>query len=163
MSSNFQALPYRPCVGLMVLNAEGLIFAGQRIDNQAEAWQMPQGGVDPGEAPWDAALRELGEEIGVTPSQVSLLAESADWIPYDLPEHLAPKLWGGKYRGQSQKWFAFRLIADDDAINIATEEPEFKSWSWMRPDELMTSIVPFKREVYGKVLTEFADLIARPA
>lgn len=157
--TDLSALPYRPCVGLMLLNAENRIFAGQRIDNQAEAWQMPQGGVDKGEAPRQAALRELGEEVGLAPSHVEILAESADWIPYDLPEALVPKLWGGRYRGQTQKWFALRLLAGDDAITIETEEPEFRAWRWMAQDELMDSIVPFKRDVYRLVLDEFARFL----
>lgn len=157
---NVAALPYRPCVGLMLLNAERLIFAGQRIDNTAEAWQMPQGGVDDGETPEKAAFRELQEEVGLAPSQVNLLRESAEWIPYDLPLELVPKLWGGRFRGQSQKWFALRLTAPDRAIAIDTEEPEFRAWRWMTPDDLMTSIVPFKRDVYRKVLAEFGDLFA---
>ncbi|MEL6318671.1 MAG: RNA pyrophosphohydrolase [Pseudomonadota bacterium] len=157
--SEIEALPYRPCVGLMVLNPGGLIFAGQRIDNQAEAWQMPQGGVDPGESPREAAFRELGEEIGVGPDHVEVLAESADWIPYDLPATLVPRLWGGRFRGQTQKWFALRLIAGDAAINIETEEPEFRAWRWMDRAELMGSIVPFKRGVYETVLDEFARFV----
>lgn len=159
MTNDLSALPYRPCVGLMLLNADGRIFAGQRIDSTAEAWQMPQGGVDPGETPQDAALRELGEEVGVTSAQVRILAESRDWIPYDLPSELIGKLWGGRYRGQTQKWFALRLIADDDAICIDTEEPEFKTWAWMDRETLLGAIVPFKRDTYAQVFEEFADLL----
>ena len=149
------SLSYRPCVGLMVLNAEARIFAGKRIDGAVEAWQMPQGGVDDGESPRAAALRELREETGLLPEHVEILGESADWVPYDLPAHLIGKLWGGRYRGQTQKWFAMRLIADDGAIDIATEEPEFSEWRWMTAPDLMAAIVPFKRDVYGKVLREF--------
>ena len=152
-------LPYRPCVGLMILNAQGLIFAGKRIDGAAEAWQMPQGGIDAGETPLDAALRELGEETGLRPQHIEILAESADWIPYDLPKNLMGTLWGGRFRGQTQKWFAIRLTAPDSAIDIATEEPEFSEWRWMNASELGSAIVPFKRGVYQKVLREFADLL----
>lgn len=154
------ALPYRPCVGLMLLNSERKIFAGQRIDNTAEAWQMPQGGVDEGETPEAAAFRELWEEVGLEADQVTLLRESAGWVPYDLPAELVPKLWGGRYRGQTQKWFALQLTAPDTAIAIDTAEPEFRAWRWMKEDELLASIVPFKQDVYRKVLAEFADLLA---
>lgn len=152
-------LAYRPCVGLLLLNRDGEIFAGRRIDNQAEAWQMPQGGVDEGESPREAALRELGEETGLASEHVEILAESPDWIPYDLPEHLIGKLWGGRFCGQTQKWFALRLLATDSAINIATEEPEFCEWRWMDRETLLASIVPFKRDVYERVFATFDELI----
>ncbi len=154
------ALPYRPCVGVMLLNASGQIFAGKRIDTIAEAWQMPQGGIDPGETPSVAALRELGEETGVAPKHVTVLRESETWIPYDLPDELLGKIWNGKYRGQEQRWFAMRLEAGDDAINIATEHAEFREWAWMKPDVLIESIVPFKRKTYEQVFAEFRDLIS---
>lgn len=156
--AEIEALPYRACVGLMLLNAEGLIFAGQRLDNMVEAWQMPQGGVDPGETPEQAALRELGEEVGLSPNQVSILRAHSGWIPYDLPRDLVPKLWNGAYRGQTQKWFALRVLAEDAAINIQTAEPEFRSWRWMTKAELVAAIVPFKRATYDQVLAEFGDL-----
>lgn len=148
---------YRPCVGLMLLNRDGLIFAGQRIDNTAEAWQMPQGGVDPGETPRAAALRELGEEVGLAPAHVEIIAEAAEWIPYDLPPELVGQLWGGRYRGQTQKWFLLRFVGEDADIRIDTEEPEFRAWRWMARDELIDAIVPFKRETYAKVFEAFAD------
>lgn len=157
--SAFADLPYRPCVGLMLLNADNLIFAGQRIDNQAEAWQMPQGGIDPGETPAQAALRELEEEIGLRPSDVELIGENQEWIPYDLPPDLVPKLWGGRFRGQTQKWFALRLKGDDSAIRIDTAEPEFRAWRWMDRATLLDAIVPFKRATYTRVFEAFDDLI----
>lgn len=147
----------------MLLNTDNLIFAGQRIDNTAEAWQMPQGGIDEGEAPAVAALRELGEETGVGPSSVTLLRESGQWICYDLPDELMGKLWGGRYRGQEQRWFAYRLTAGDGVIDIQTHEPEFRTWAWMDAETLMGSIVPFKRHVYARVFEEFADLLGKPA
>lgn len=156
-----KGLPYRPCVGLLLLNRDGLIFAGRRIDSTAEAWQMPQGGIDEGETPSQAALRELEEEVGLGADHVEILRETADWLPYDLPDALLGKIWDGKYRGQMQKWFALSMLAEDAAINIATAEPEFAEWRWLRADDVMEMIVPFKRDVYRRVFTDFADLLAR--
>ncbi len=153
-------LPYRPCVGLMVCNKDGNIFAGQRIDSSADAWQMPQGGVEKGEAPRTAALRELEEETGITPDAVEIVAEIDDWIPYDLPRHLVPKLWKGRYRGQKQKWFLLRFNGDDSLINIQTKHPEFSRWCWLEPQELLAKIVPFKRDTYETVIREFHDQLA---
>lgn len=147
-------LPYRPNVGVMLANAEGHVFVGQRIDNNQDAWQMPQGGIDPGEDARTAALRELWEETGVSPELVSIEAETAGWVPYDLPHDLVPKMWKGKYRGQEQKWFLMRFHGTDDQIRIETDHPEFSAWKWMAPDQLVASIVPFKRAVYEKVLAE---------
>lgn len=151
------ALPYRPCVGVMLVNRDGHVFVGQRIDNQTDAWQMPQGGIDPGEAPRDAALRELWEETGVRPELVEIEAESDDWLPYDLPHDLVPKLWKGRFRGQEQKWFLMRFTGEDDQVEIATQTPEFSAWRWVPPAELIDRIVPFKREVYTNVLAQFGD------
>lgn len=152
-SSPFAYLPYRPCVGVMLLNAENRVFVGQRIDTRTEAWQMPQGGIDPGEEPRQAALRELGEEIGT--NKASFLAESREWMKYDLPEHLVPTIWGGRYRGQEQKWFCMRFEGTDADINLETKEPEFRAWQWLEPHKLPDLIVPFKKELYRKVLEEF--------
>lgn len=153
------ALPYRPCVGLVVANADGLVFAAQRIDTPGEAWQMPQGGVEPGEEPAAAALRELEEETSIPASSVIVQAESEDWIPYDLPHDLVPRLWKGRYRGQEQKWFLLRFHGHDSLIDLNTKHPEFSRWSWMAPEELIERIVPFKRDTYTRVFAEFADAI----
>lgn len=147
-------LPYRPNVGVMLANAQGHVFVGQRIDNNQDAWQMPQGGIDPGEDARTAALRELHEETGVSPDLVTIEAETQGWVPYDLPHDLVPKMWKGKYRGQEQKWFLMRFHGTDDQIRIETDHPEFSAWKWMAPDQLVASIVPFKRAVYEKVLAE---------
>jgi putative (di)nucleoside polyphosphate hydrolase len=151
-------LPYRPCVGLVILDSAGRIFAGQRIDGIYDAWQMPQGGIDEGEAPREAALRELVEETGITADKAKIIRESRDWLPYDLPRHLVPKLWGGRFRGQKQRWFAIRFHGTDADINIATDEPEFRVWRWMQHKELIDRIVPFKRDTYERVFEEFSDL-----
>ncbi|MFK7869802.1 MAG: RNA pyrophosphohydrolase [Roseobacter sp.] len=155
-----EKLPYRPCVGIMLVNAAGQVFVGQRIDNYKDAWQMPQGGVDKGEDPRDAALRELWEETGVTADKVVVEAETADWLPYELPHDLVPKLWKGRYRGQEQKWFLMRFQGDDADVNIASEHQEFSRWQWMAHDALVQNIVPFKQTVYTAVLAEFAPYLS---
>lgn len=154
-TDEIHALPYRPSVGMMVCSPGGCIFAGQRIDSALDAWQMPQGGVEPGEDPRDAALRELEEETGIPPDAVEILAETSDWIPYDLPHHLVPKLWNGRYRGQKQRWFLMRFLGDDRQINIQTDHPEFNRWCWLPAKELLSRIVPFKRDTYERVIREF--------
>jgi len=159
-ADDIQALPYRPCVGMMICNRDGQVFAGQRIDSALDAWQMPQGGVEPGEQPQEAALRELLEETGIPASAVEIIAETADWIPYDLPHHLVAKLWNGRYRGQKQRWFLMRFLGDDSQINIQTEHPEFNRWCWLPADELLSRIVPFKRDTYERVIREFHDQVA---
>jgi len=148
-------LPYRPCVGIMLINKDGHIFVARRLDTPG-AWQMPQGGIDAGESPAMAALRELEEEIGT--AKAVLLAESDQWLNYDLPPNLLGKVWGGKYRGQTQKWVACRFTGVDTDINLETEHPEFDSWQWVTVDELPRMIVPFKRAIYDAVVQEFRHL-----
>ncbi|WP_298858514.1 RNA pyrophosphohydrolase [uncultured Sulfitobacter sp.] len=150
-------LPYRPCVGVMVMNKEGYVFVGQRLDRDYDAWQMPQGGVDPGEDPTEAALRELEEETGITRDLVNIEAQTEGWLPYELPHDLVPKLWKGKFRGQEQKWFLLRFMGTDDQVNIQTAKPEFAAWRWLAPAQMLEGIVPFKRKVYERVLEEFAE------
>jgi len=159
-STDLSTLPYRPCAGVMLINPGGLIFAGRRKDNPVAAWQMPQGGIDAGEKPRAAALRELREETGVTPDLVEFVAKSPGWLTYDLPEELLGRAWGGKFRGQRQRWFLFRFLGRDDQIDIATEHPEFSEWRWVTADEMLASIVPFKRAVYAEVVGAFRDHLA---
>ena len=158
--TDLSTLPYRPCAGVTLINRGGLIFAGQRKDNPVSAWQMPQGGIDAGEKPRAAALRDLWEETGVTTDLVEFVAKSPDWLTYDLPEELLGKVWGGKFRGQRQRWFLFRFLGRDDQIDIATEHPEFSEWRWVTADEMLASIVPFKRAVYAEVVGAFRDHLA---
>jgi putative (di)nucleoside polyphosphate hydrolase len=140
----------------MLVNAHGQVFVGQRLDSTLEAWQMPQGGIDPGEEPLAAAVRELWEETGIAAELVELVAEAPEELFYDLPEDLIGKLWKGKWRGQRQRWFLFRFLGEDSDIDIATAEPEFRAWRWTDPADLPELIVPFKRELYREVLKAFA-------
>ena len=153
---------YRPCVGAMILNAQGRAFVAQRIDSPGLAWQMPQGGIDKGEDPRKAVLREVEEEIGVAADQLDVLAEHPDWLRYDLPAELIGKLWKGRYRGQEQKWFALRFLGADSDINIETDHPEFSAWRWTALDELPDLIVPFKRDIYRQVVSAFRNLADDP-
>ena len=149
-------LPYRPAVGVMLLNAEGRVFVGQRLDNALDAWQMPQGGLDKGETAEEGALRELEEETGVARDLVRILACASRTYDYDLPADLAGKVWGGKYRGQRQTWFLARFLGADTDVDIDTAEPEFRAWKWADPRDLPSMIVPFKQALYRAVLDEFA-------
>ena len=156
-------LPYRPCVGIMLINEQGKVFAGQRLDapklGTAAAWQMPQGGVDEGEDPKDAALRELWEETGVTADLVMIEAELPDWVSYDLPQDLVGRIWKGRFRGQKQRWYLMRYHGQDNQIDIQTEHPEFSHWQWMDADDVVANIVPFKRELYVQVVEGFREYL----
>ncbi len=159
--TDFSNLPYRPCVGVMLVNADGKAFVGKRIDNrEGDWWQMPQGGVDDGEDLEAAALRELWEETGVTAPHVELIARTGEELLYDLPDELLGKLWKGRFRGQRQHWFLGRFAGSDDDIRLdAHKPPEFYEWKWVEPRQLPDLIVPFKKRVYRAVLDEFRDLI----
>ncbi|WP_267396227.1 MULTISPECIES: RNA pyrophosphohydrolase [unclassified Sphingomonas] len=157
------SLPYRPCAGVMLINAQGQVFVGQRIDTTVEAWQMPQGGIDPGEEAATAAIRELGEETGVAPDKVELIAVAPDELFYDLPADLVGKVWHGKWRGQRQRWFLFRFLGEDSDVNIATDHPEFRAWRWSDPADLPAMIVPFKKTLYEQILAAFAPQLGAAA
>ncbi|MGA1799134.1 RNA pyrophosphohydrolase [Sphingomonas sp. 4RDLI-65] len=154
--TDYSTLPYRPCAGIMLVNADGKIFVGQRNDSSSDAWQMPQGGIDPGEDAQAAALRELGEETGVMPDKVQLITEAPGEFVYDLPPELLGKVWKGKWRGQTQRWFLYRFLGTDADIDIATEHQEFRAWRWSDPADLPVLIVPFKKALYEQVLAAFA-------
>lgn len=159
MPNDQQSLGYRPCVGIMLVNMDGKVFVGQRLDNEVEAWQMPQGGIDEGEDAKSAALRELNEETGIVHNDVEIIARAKEEHFYDLPPELIGKLWGGKYRGQRQYWFLARFVGSDADINIETKHPEFREWKWASPETLPDMIVPFKRKLYRDILQEFRSLI----
>ncbi|MEP3248257.1 MAG: RNA pyrophosphohydrolase [Sneathiella sp.] len=148
------SLPYRPCAGIMLINAENKILVGKRLDMQSEHWQMPQGGIDEGEDALEAARREMLEEIGT--DKAEFIQEIDEWLTYDLPNHLIGKIWKGKYRGQKQKWFLFRFTGKDSDINIETAHPEFAAWKWTTPEKLVEEIVPFKRELYSIIAKRFS-------
>jgi putative (di)nucleoside polyphosphate hydrolase len=159
----FEDLPFRPCVGIMVLNREGRVFIGRRTGgpehvDATHVWQMPQGGVDPGEDPWPAALRELHEETNIR--SVEKLGEIAEWLSYDIPREIVGEAWKGQYRGQTQKWYALRFVGEEREINIAQpaggHKPEFLAWRWEEMAKLPALIIPFKRKVYERVVKEFA-------
>ncbi|MDG1005171.1 MAG: RNA pyrophosphohydrolase [Emcibacteraceae bacterium] len=151
MSKRSLVLPYRPCAGIMLLNNKGKVFVARRIDTDTEAWQMPQGGIENGEDPKVAAIRELEEETGIT--QAEIIAEYQDWLTYDLPDKLYGKVWKGRYGGQTMKWYVMRFYGEDSDINIKTRHPEFSSWRWVDMNDLQEIIVPFKRDIY-KALSE---------
>ena len=160
MTPDPATLPYRPGVGVTLINPQGLIFAGRRLDITAAAWQMPQGGIDDGEKPRAAALRELHEETGIPADAVTFLAKTHRWLTYDLPPDLLGRVWGGKYRGQRQKWFLYRFNGHDDQIDITRAPPEFAAWRWIAADEMLAAIVPFKRAVYDQVIQAFRAYLA---
>ena len=149
--------PYRPCVGIFLINNAKQVFGGRRIDGRAEAWQMPQGGINPGETVIDACMREMREEIGT--SSAELLCEHDKWLYYDIPLPLADRLWHGQYKGQKQKWMALRFTGNDHDIDVNTAEPEFCEWRWLEPRELVDRAVVFKRDVYDDVLKAFSNFV----
>jgi len=164
--ASFESLPYRPCAGLAVFNRAGLVFIGRRIDgpehvDNIHVWQMPQGGIDPGEDPWPAALRELHEETNIR--SVEKLGEIQEWLVYDIPREIVGQAWGGKYRGQKQKWYALRFTGEESEIDIAHpaggHDPEFVEWRWERLANLPAMVVPFKRAVYERVVQEFSRFL----
>jgi putative (di)nucleoside polyphosphate hydrolase len=150
---------YRRGVGVMLLNSDKKVWVGARIDNDADAWQMPQGGIDKGEEPWATALRELEEETGIEPHLVERLAEASERLRYRLPDELIGVIWKEPWVGQEQDWFLCRFLGDDSDVNIATKHAEFREWRWIAPEQLPDLIVPFKRELYGRLAREFADYL----
>jgi putative (di)nucleoside polyphosphate hydrolase len=157
MFSSYHHLPFRPGVGLMILNHDKQVFVGRRVDTRSESWQMPQGGIDGDETPEQAVMRELKEETGIISAHI--IGQSKDWFYYDLPEYLIPRLWDGQYRGQKQKWFALKFEGDDKEINIQQDPAEFMDWRWASLHELTSVIVPFKKKLYMAVLDEFKEII----
>ena len=149
---------YRPNVGVILVNRDGLVFVAARIDNPADAWQMPQGGIDKDEDPAAAALRELEEEIGTALAEI--VAESEGWHQYDLPPELLGRMWGGKYRGQTQKWFVMRFTGTDEDIDLDTRHPEFRDWKWVPFEQVPDLIVPFKRDLYQELVETFGAVVS---
>jgi putative (di)nucleoside polyphosphate hydrolase len=148
---------YRSGVGIMLLNSENKIFVGKRIDNNSDAWQMPQGGIDAGEDEDLAMFRELAEETGIVESKIEILGKSRRYFYYNLPYKLQKKFWGGKYLGQKQRWYLARFNGDEKDINVQTEIPEFSEWKWIGSEEILSAIVKFKRDLYGEIITEFSQ------
>ena len=157
MCSEAVILPYRPCVGIMLLNENNKVFVAKRIDTMVEAWQMPQGGIDEGEAPQTAAFREMKEEIGT--NNAKIIKEHDGWLNYDLPNHLLGKVWKGKYRGQSMKWYLMRYLGQDSDIDLETHQPEFSTWKWIDMSELPNAIVEFKQPLYAQLVQDFGPVI----
>jgi len=153
-------LPYRPCAGMLVVNREGLVFVGQRLDTKLEAWQPPQGGIDPGEDALTAAIRELGEETGIAPDKLELIAEAPEELYYDLPDEMIGRIWQGKWRGQRQRWFLFRFTGTDSDVNIATAHQEFSAWRWVHAASVVELAVDFKQALYREVMAAFAAHLA---
>jgi putative (di)nucleoside polyphosphate hydrolase len=168
--ARYEDLPYRPCVGAMVFNRAGQVFVGRRADgpehvDMTHVWQMPQGGLDEGEDPWSATLRELYEETSIR--SVERIGEIAEWLAYDIPREIVGQAWGGRYRGQTQKWYALRFTGEDSEIDIARpggglHKPEFLAWRWEPVANLPALVVPFKRAVYERLVAEFGGFAARP-
>lgn len=152
----YEERPYRPCVGVMLLNQGRQVFVAQRLDQSSDAWQMPQGGIDHGETPQEAVRRELLEEIGTDAAKI--ISESPEWLSYDIPRYLADTLWEGQFKGQTQKWFAMTFLGVDGDVNLKTAHPEFKDWKWVRASALPSLAVTFKRKNYEKVLSTFGHL-----
>lgn len=152
-------LPFRQGVGMVIVDKNNRVFVGKRIDSKVNGWQMPQGGIDLGETPSSAALREMEEEIGS--SKGKIIAESKKWYSYRVPNFLIPRLWNGKYCGQRQKWFLIRFTGKDSDININTETPEFDQWKWVELDQLLVDIIPFKLRLYQQVIQEFKTLLEK--
>ena len=150
---------YRPNVGMMIINQKKEIFVGKRIDHPSNFWQMPQGGIDAQEIPSIAALREMEEEVGIKKNKVQLLNQISDWYYYTIPKDLAQTLWKGRYKGQRQKWFLYKFEGTESDINIHTEHPEFSDFKWVTKDFLVPNIVPFKKEIYSKLLEEFKNYL----
>ena len=159
MTIDIEQLPYRPCAGIMLVNKDGMVFVGSRVDMPSDAWQMPQGGIDDGEEPIDAALRELYEETGVPADKARIVGQSANWIPYDLPVDIIPRLWGGRYRGQTQMWFLIEFLGTDADIDLGVHHREFGAWRWATPEQLPDLIVKFKSDLYARILDEFRPLL----
>ena len=153
-------LPLRPCAGILLFNSRGEVFTGRRLGAADHAWQWPQGGIDEGETPREAALRELEEETGIPPARAKIVAEVPEWLEYELPADLVGKAWKGRWRGQRQKWFAMRYLGTDAQIDIQTAHPEFDAWRWMALEEVPALVVPFKRPVYERLAAIFAPLAA---
>ncbi len=150
---------YRSGVGIMLINADKKIFVGKRVDNNSDAWQMPQGGIDVGENEDSAMFRELGEETGILDSGIEVIKKSRGYFYYNLPYKLQKKFWGGKYLGQKQRWYLAKFVGDETAINVKTANPEFSDWKWIASEEILGAIVRFKRDLYCEIINEFTEFL----